>query len=126
MLNHKKEKDFGYTFFFIFFILFILSFFYFDTKFLYQFFFISLILIIITLTKPRLLRIPTILWLEFAILVSKITNPIINFIIFVLLFCTVGIVFKILSIDLLKQKIQKDKKSYWENKSIKTSFEQQF
>ena len=126
MLNHKKEKDFGYTFFSIFFILTILSFLYFDTKFLYQFFFISLILIIITLTKPRLLRVPSILWLEFAILVSKITNPIINFIIFVLLFCTVGIVFRILSIDLLKQKIQKNKKSYWENKSIKTSFEQQF
>jgi hypothetical protein len=126
MLNYKKEKDFGYTFFFIFLILSFLSFFYFDSKFLYQFISISLFLIILTLIKPRSLRIPSILWLEFAILISKITNPIINLVIFVLLFCTFGIMLRILNIDLLNQKIQKNKKSYWELKSIKTSFEQQF
>ena len=126
MPNYKKEKDFGYTFFFIFLILSFLSFFYFDSKFLYQFITISLFLIILSLIKPRSLRIPSILWLEFAKLISKITNPIINLVLFVFLFCTFGIMLRILNIDLLNQKIQKNKKSYWELKSIKTSFDQQF
>ena len=80
-----------------------------------------------TFIKPGFLRIPSILWLDFAKIVSKITNPIIFSLIFVTLFSTLGIIFRIFRIDLLNQKILKEKKTYWQTKKvIKTSVNNQF
>tara|TARA_B110000971_G_C19988704_1_gene490874 strand:- start:506 stop:895 length:390 start_codon:yes stop_codon:yes gene_type:complete len=125
--NYKREKDFGIVFIVIFTLLLLYSFFFNDQKYLIIFLVFLFIIATSTFIKPGFLRIPSILWLDFAKIVSKITNPIIFSLIFVTLFSTLGIIFRIFRIDLLNQKILKEKKTYWQTKkAIKTSVNNQF
>ena len=125
--NYKREKDFGIVFIVIFTLLLLYSFFFNDQKYLITFLIFLFIMATSTFIKPGFLRIPSILWLDFAKIVSKITNPIIFSLIFVTLFSTLGIIFRIFRIDLLNQKILKEKKTYWQTKkAIKTSVNNQF
>jgi hypothetical protein len=125
--NYKREKDFGIVFIVIFTLLLLYSFFFNDQKYLIIFLVFLFIIATSTFIKPGFLRIPSILWLDFAKIVSKITNPIIFSLIFVTLFSTLGIIFRIFRIDLLNQKILKEKKTYWQTKKvIKTSVNNQF
>ena len=125
--NYKREKDFGIVFIIIFTLLSLYSFFFNDQKYLIIFLVFLFIMATSTFIKPGFLRIPSILWLDFAKIVSKITNPIIFSLIFVTLFSTLGIIFRIFRIDLLNQKILKEKKTYWQTKKvIKTSVNNQF
>jgi hypothetical protein len=125
--NYKREKDFGIVFIIIFILLSLYSFFFNDQKYLITFLIFLFIMATSTFIKPGFLRIPSILWLDFAKIVSKITNPIIFSLIFVTLFSTLGIIFRIFRIDLLNQKILKKKKTYWQTKKvIKTSVNNQF
>lgn len=125
--NYKREKDFGIVFIIIFTLLSLYSFFFNDQKYLITFLIFLFIMATSTFIKPGFLRIPSILWLDFAKIVSKITNPIIFSLIFVTLFSTLGIIFRIFRIDLLNQKILKEKKTYWQTKKvIKTSVNNQF
>lgn len=125
--NYKREKDFGIVFIVIFTLLSLYSFFFNDQKYLIIFLVFLFIMATSTFIKPGFLRIPSILWLDFAKIVSKITNPIIFSLIFVTLFSTLGIIFRIFRIDLLNQKILKEKKTYWQTKKvIKTSVNNQF
>lgn len=126
-MNYKREKDFGIVFIIIFTLLSLYSFFFNDQKYLITFLIFLFIMATSTFIKPGFLRIPSILWLDFAKIVSKITNPIIFSLIFVTLFSTLGIIFRIFRIDLLNQKILKEKKTYWQTKKvIKTSVNNQF
>ena len=125
--NYKREKDFGIVFIVIFTLLSLYSFFFNDQKYLIIFLVFLFIMATSTFIKPGFLRIPSILWLDFAKIVSKITNPIIFSLIFVTLFSTLGIIFRIFRKDLLNQKILKEKKTYWQTKKvIKTSVNNQF
>ena len=116
--NYKREKDFGIVFIVIFTLLLLYSFFFNDQKYLIIFLVFLFIIATSTFIKPGFLRIPSILWLDFAKIVSKITNPIIFSLIFVTLFSTLGIIFRIFRIDLLNQKILKEKKTYWQTKKV--------
>ena len=125
--NYKREKDFGIVFIVIFTLLSLYSFFFNDQKYLIIFLVFLFIMATSTFIKPGFLRIPSILWLDFAKIVSKITNPIIFSLIFVTLFSTLGIILRVFRIDLLNQKILKEKKTYWQAKKvIKTSVNNQF
>ena len=125
--NYKREKDFGIVFIIIFTLLSLYSFFFNDQKYLIIFLIFLFIIATSTFIKPGFLRIPSILWLDFAKIVSKITNPIIFSLIFVTLFSTLGIILRVFRIDLLNQKILKEKKTYWHAKKvIKTSVNNQF
>lgn len=125
--NYKRERDFGIVFIIIFVLLSLYSIIYNDQKYIVIFLVFLFFLGISTLIKPRILRIPSILWLDFAKIVSKVTNPIIYSIIFVSLFSTLGIIFKVLRLDLLNQKILKNKKTYWQPKKIiNTNLRNQF
>ena len=125
--NYKREKDFGIVFIIIFVLLSLYSIIYNDQKYIVIFLLFLFIMGISTFIKPRILRIPSILWLDFAKIVSKVTNPIIYSIIFVSLFSTLGIIFRVLRLDLLNQKILKNKKTYWQPKKIiNTNLRNQF
>ena len=80
--NYKREKDFGIVFIVIFTLLLLYSFFFNDQKYLIIFLVFLFIIATSTFIKPGFLRIPSILWLDFAKIVSKITNPIIFSLIF--------------------------------------------
>lgn len=111
----KLEKDFGLVFTVIFGFL-CIYFFAKNSNYLiysiivFSFFFIT------TLLKPRVLRIPTILWMDLASFISKFTNPIIFSLIFFIILTPLGIILKFLRIDLLKKKINPKITSYWEKK----------
>lgn len=123
----KREKDFGIVFSIIFFLLSLYSFIYNQNKYISHFLFFFILFIALTYIKPRWLRIPSILWLDFAKLVSKITNPIIFGLIFYVIFSPLSIIFRIFNIDLLNQKIKKNAETYWEKKKvIKTSVKNQY
>lgn len=126
--KEKQEKDFGLVFSIIFGIASI--YFYFrsnNSVIFFIFFFFLLFFLLSTLFKPRLLRIPTILWLDLSIIISKITNPIIISLIFFLFLTPVGLILKTLRIDLLKKNINIKLKSYWEKKiDYKTNPKNQF
>jgi hypothetical protein len=125
--NLKREKDFGIVFSIIFFLLSLYSLIFNQGNYILFFFFIFLLFIAGTYIKPRWLRIPSILWLDFAKLISKFTNPIIFGLIFYVILSPIGIIFRIFNIDLLNQKINKNIKTYWEQKKIiKTSVKNQY
>ena len=111
----KLEKDFGLVFTVIFGFL-CIYFFAKNSNYLiysiivFSFFFIT------TLLKPRVLRIPTILWLDLASFISKFTNPIIFSLIFFVILTPLGVSLKFLRIDLLKNKINPKITSYWQKK----------
>ena len=125
--NLKREKDFGIVFSIIFFLLSLYSLIFNQGNYILFYFFIFLLFIAGTYIKPRWLRIPSILWLDFARLISKFTNPIIFGLIFYVILSPIGIIFRIFNIDLLNQKINKSIKTYWEQKKIiKTSVKNQY
>jgi hypothetical protein len=71
-----------------------------------------------------------VLWFKFGMLLSKIVNPIVMLLIYVLAFVPTGIFVRILGKDLLKLKRDPDAKSYWVNREppgpAPESIEQQF
>jgi hypothetical protein len=59
---------------------------------------LSFFLSTVAFLKPNLLKIPNYLWYRFVVMLSKITNPIILFIIFYLLFFPISMLIKILKV----------------------------
>ena len=68
---------------------------------------------------PKALIVPNKLWFKFGMLLGAIVSPIIMGIIFFLAVTPTGIIMRLLGRDLLRQKLNKSKKSHWINK-IKT------
>ncbi len=82
-------------------------------------FIIALIFLFFGIFFPKALIVPNKLWFKFGILLGAIVSPIIMGIIFFLVVTPTGIIMRLLGKDLLRQKINKSKKSYW-IKKIKT------
>lgn len=124
--QHKSEKiisnkNFGYSFAILFFILFIILIYFFDLT-IYLLPFCSLLLAVITFFFPKILNYPSIIWMKFGKIISKITNPIIFGVIYYLTFVIVGYLIKFFYKDYFDYKINLNKKTYW----IKSSEERQF
>ncbi|MFH1888573.1 MAG: SxtJ family membrane protein [Candidatus Omnitrophota bacterium] len=76
---------------------------------------VSAIFLISAFTAPLLLKPVYLGWMRFAFILSWINTRVILFIMFYLIFAPVGIIMRILRIDLLRRKIDKDKDSYWQD-----------
>ncbi len=76
-------------------------------------FIIALIFLFFGIFLPKALIVPNKLWFKFGILLGAIVSPIIMGIIFFLVVTPTGIIMRLLGKDLLRQKINKSKKSYW-------------
>lgn len=88
---------------------------------------ISITLLFISIIYPKLLYVPNKIWLKFGMILGAIVSPIIMFIIYFFVITPIGLMMKILGKDLLKQKINIQKKSYWtlrnnNSSSIKDQF----
>ena len=77
---------------------------------------VSIIFLFLSLKYSKLLITPNRIWLKLGILINKIVSPVIMFLIFIITFFPIGIIIKILRIDLINQKINPKKKSYWINR----------
>lgn len=73
----------------------------------------SITLFLISFIYPKLLSIPNKIWLKFGMILGAIVSPIIMAIIYFAVVTPIGLIMKILGKDLLKQKINLEKKSYW-------------
>lgn len=80
---------------------------------------VSLIFLFLAIVLPKILIIPNKLWFKFGLILGAIISPIVMAMIFYLTVTPTGIIAKSLGKDLLRQKLNKSKKSYW-IKKIKT------
>ena len=66
-------------------------------------------------------------WMRFAFALSFINTRLILFFIFYLMFVPIGLIMKLFGMDLLDLKINRQRKSYWQDKEKKQpSYERQF
>lgn len=111
----SSPKSFGIVFSVLF--LLIELYIYFQTNDVVLYFLIfSLILLSISFLKPNILHTPNKIWYKFGIFISKITNPVILFIIFYLFFFPSSLIIKLFKGNLLNKRFDNDKKSYWEER----------
>ena len=76
-------------------------------------FIVALIFLFFGIFLPKTLIVPNKLWFKFGILLGAIVSPVIMGIIFFLAVTPTGIIMRLLGKDLLRQKLNESKKSYW-------------
>ncbi len=114
-IETSTNKNFGIVFSILFLIIFLYLFLYKEYA-AYYFIFISGFLFIISFLKPELLHYPNIIWIKFGLFLGKIVSPIIMFLIYILLFVTIGVILQLLKKDIIDKKINFHKKSYWKKR----------
>ena len=88
---------------------------------------IAIIFFILGLMNSKLLTPLNILWFKFGMVLGSIIAPIVMGIVFFAVVTPTGIIMRIFGKDLLNNKLNKDKKSYWIHRAkIKSSMKQQF
>ena len=88
---------------------------------------IAIIFLILGLINSKLLTPLNILWSKFGMFLGLIISPIVMGIIFFLVITPTGFIMKMMNRDLLNNKYDNKKKSYWINRiKIKSSMKQQF
>ena len=75
--------------------------------------FISIILFFLSFFFPKIFIIPNRLWFKFGMLLGTIIAPIIMALLYLFIITPTGIIMRLLGKDLLNQKIDRSKKSYW-------------
>jgi hypothetical protein len=74
---------------------------------------VSAAFLLLTLIRPQLLHPLNLVWTRLAILISKVTNPIMTGLMFYVLFTPVAIVLRLMGKDLLRLKAVPDAKTFW-------------
>jgi len=110
-----SEKNFGYVFSLFFLVIALWPLINLDQP---NIFFIILFVffLIITLTKPKVFKIPNLLWFKFGMILGNIISPIIMTLIYFLIFIPIGVILKLFGKDILNKKLNKNENSYWQNK----------
>ena len=89
--------------------------------------FVAIIFLILGLMNSKLLTPLNKLWFKFGLFLGSIVSPIVMGIVFFLVVTPTGFIMKIVGKDLLNIKYDREKKSYWINRSTtKTTMKQQF
>ena len=111
MNKDKKNKQFGYLFFFV--LSFISIFIFFNSnKINYILISLSLIFLIITIFKPILFDRISNIWIKFGELLGMFISPLVMTLIFFLFLTPLSLIVRIMRKDLLNTKFSKQK-SYW-------------
>jgi hypothetical protein len=74
---------------------------------------VSALILVISFTTPSVLHGANVLWMKLALLLSKVTNPIITGLMFYVLFTPVAFIFRLTGKDLLRLKHDSAASSYW-------------
>ena len=74
---------------------------------------VSGVFLLLALLAPRTLSGPNKLWFKFGLLLGSIIAPIVMVIIYFVTVLPIGLIMRLLGKDLLKQKLDKNVKSYW-------------
>ena len=74
---------------------------------------ISAIFLLLAFVAPQLLATPNKLWFKFGIILSSIIAPVVMALVYFVAVLPTGLIMRLLGKDLLKQKLDKNAKSYW-------------
>jgi len=77
----------------------------------------SAIFLFLAYVAPNTLSLPNKLWFKFGILLGSIIAPIVMALVYFLTVLPTGLIMRLLGKDLLKQKLDKNAKSYWIERS---------
>ncbi|MBY0451986.1 MAG: hypothetical protein K2P92_03050 [Bdellovibrionaceae bacterium] len=119
-LKVGSNKQFGYVFAGLFFILSISSY-AIVPKIRMVLIVASILTLAITLLRPQLLTKPNRLWARFGELLGKIVSPLILGILFFVVFMPMALILKICRKDVLDLKIEKSKNTYWVKSPLQDS-----
>ena len=123
-----SNRNFGFFFTFVFFILSFFLYFNYSSIWTYIFGLIGVVFFIVTVIKDEALLPLNIMWMKFGFLLGMIVNPLIMGVIFFGLFTPTAILMRIFGRDELKLSFKK-KNSYWvyrESLAQNVSFKNQF
>ena len=88
---------------------------------------VSIIFFLLAFLAPKILVLPNKLWFKFGLLVGSIVAPIVMTLIYFVTVLPTGLIMRLSGKDLLKQKLDKNAKSYWiERKEPMGSMKNQF
>ena len=88
---------------------------------------VSIIFFLLAFLAPKILVLPNKLWFKFGLLIGSIVVPIVMTMVYFITVLPTGIIMRLLGKDLLKQKLDKNAKSYWiERKQPMGSMKNQF
>ena len=79
--------------------------------------FVSTIFFLLAFVAPKLLVLPNKLWFKFGLLIGSIVAPIVMAFVYFVIVLPTGLIMRLLGKDLLKQKLDKNAKSYWIERS---------
>ena len=87
----------------------------------------SIIFFFLAFIVPKVLVFPNKLWFKFGLLIGSIVAPIVMAFVYFVTVLPTGLIMRLLGKDLLKQKLDKNAKSYWiERKEPMGSMKNQF
>ena len=88
---------------------------------------VSIIFFLLAFLAPKVLVLPNKLWFKFGLLIGSIVAPIVMAFVYFVTVLPTGLIMRLLGKDLLKQKLDKNAKSYWiERKEPMGSMKNQF
>ena len=123
----KKCKNFGYTFSFIFFLIFLYNLFFMSKNSAYYFLALSVFFSIVTYLRPNLLKFLSDAWEKFGLFLGKFFSPVILTLIYLLTIIPISFIVRILRIDLINKEVSNKCKSYWvKREDSKVNFKDQF
>tara|TARA_B110000008_G_C16906202_1_gene538800 strand:+ start:642 stop:1127 length:486 start_codon:yes stop_codon:yes gene_type:complete len=74
---------------------------------------VSVVFLLLAFIAPNTLSLPNKLWFKFGMLLGSIIAPIVMALVYFVTVLPTGLIMRLLDKDLLKQKIDKNAKSYW-------------
>ena len=74
---------------------------------------ISALFLLLAFLAPAILILPNKLWFKFGMLLGSIVAPIVMVLVYFFTVLPIGLIMRLLGKDLLKQKLDKNAKSYW-------------
>ena len=77
----------------------------------------SIIFFLLAFLAPKILVLPNKLWFKFGLLIGSIVAPIVMAFVYFFTVLPTGLIMRLLGKDLLKQKLDKNAKSYWVKRS---------
>jgi len=125
-INKPSERSFGIVFSIVFLIVALYPLTSFQDFYLWALI-VSVIFLLLAFVAPKTLATPNKLWFKFGILLGSIIAPIVMALVYFLTVLPTGLVMRLLGKDLLRQKLDKNAKSYWiERDELMGSMKNQF
>ena len=88
---------------------------------------IAIILILIAYLAPKILSVPNRLWFKLGMILGAVIAPVVMALVYFLAVTPTGLIARLMGKDLLRQKLDKNAKSYWiEREQSERSMKDQF